>query len=453
MYCESDFQRRLEHPDAESSPHDEYSRDYARLVHSAAVRRLARLGCDGLADESGEAPTVLSRALEAAEIARRIVKRLNQDVPFLRRGGGGIDPNLVALGCIGRECGRPPFGKLGESILDRCMRQHGGFMSSAQCLRQLAVIEIYASDDPQLQCIDAQGKDRRLGLDLSYRSYAALTRFSGKIPFRRDDRSERSGSHYASEDRLVGKIRAHVAPGVPDHETLQTIECGIAELAEFIATTVLEFESAMRTGLAHPLCFVATFDGDDGLCEMLVEDLYRRTGRRTNGHQVRAAIGREFEQLIDPAANASVSSNVRAYRVSRELSGNPCRRAQYIDGLTKRLIDAVLMRVEDEAPALSSVRLSDDAQLLAEAMRAYCKEVAPAPRRMALQGIDAGKVLETLLDAIDGDYGDELLPPGLACGLARIADTDARKRYICDFLAGLTEPGAVALLNRLSILR
>ena len=121
-----------------------YERDYARVVHSAAFRRLqAKTQVLGVGD-SDFYRTRLTHSMEVSQIGEGIARRLLGSADKDSDAAKILpDPILIRTICLAHDLGHPPFGHGGEIALNRCMIDHGGFEGNGQTLRIMALIEPY----------------------------------------------------------------------------------------------------------------------------------------------------------------------------------------------------------------------------------------------------------------------------------------------------------------------
>ncbi|MEQ9639049.1 MAG: dNTP triphosphohydrolase [Alphaproteobacteria bacterium] len=112
-----------------------FRRDYARLIHCPAFRRLQGKLQIFPGIESDFFRNRLTHSLEVAQIAKSIALRLNDQYSIFKNNE--IDTDLVELAGLAHDLGHPPFGHSGEIGLDSCMSTSGGFEGNAQTFRIL----------------------------------------------------------------------------------------------------------------------------------------------------------------------------------------------------------------------------------------------------------------------------------------------------------------------------
>ncbi|MFT3957743.1 MAG: dNTP triphosphohydrolase [Desulfovibrio sp.] len=124
-----------------------WERDFARIIHSAAFRRLqSKTQIFGLGD-SDFYRTRLTHSLEVAQISTAIVNNLKRRFDQTAKQIHIFlpDANLITAIGLAHDLGHPPFGHGGEAALNYCMNRFGGFEGNGQTLRILSKLEKYST--------------------------------------------------------------------------------------------------------------------------------------------------------------------------------------------------------------------------------------------------------------------------------------------------------------------
>ena len=134
------YPARRQRPEEDSSHRTPFQRDRDRVVHSKAFRRLKHKTQVFISPEGDHYRTRLTHTLEACGIARNVARalRLNED--------------LTEAISLGHDLGHPPFGHIGEAVLDECARGRwgSGFRHNEHSLRVVEKIcLLYTSPSPR----------------------------------------------------------------------------------------------------------------------------------------------------------------------------------------------------------------------------------------------------------------------------------------------------------------
>ena len=431
-------------PAAGVGPRSEFQRDFDRIVFSSAFRRLQDKTQVFPLAQNDYVRTRLTHSLEVASVGRSLgvlagdyVLRARADMRQTGYAAGDFGA-IVAAACLAHDIGNPPFGhageaaiqawfnvsELGRSVLarlepgERADFEH--FEGNAQTFRILARLGMPDnSGGMQLTCatLSAVAKYPRA----AYLPFPAPTGISGKKHnFFCADRER-----FATVAQATGLIRTHADAGCWCRHPLAFL----VEAADDISYCVIDVEDAFRAG---------------EVSYTEIEPLYRGV-------------------VADPAA----------WQKARAISTDE-KRVEY---LRARAIDALAMEAADTFAAREEAMLAGafDEELVAliphadalQAFRALARDrVYDSAVVLNLQSPGAailGKLLDAFVGAVEATAGGTssrlereilgLLPEQFLCSDGRpAADLYARVLGITDFVSGMTDSYAVAVVAKLRAL-
>ncbi|CCH33469.1 dGTP triphosphohydrolase [Actinosynnema sp. NPDC047251] len=201
----------------------------------------------------------LTHSLKVAQAARAIAERLGArpELVGVLDKLGGCDPDVVEAAALAHDLGHPPFGHLGEQVLDRLARHRfglsDGFEGNAQSFRIVTTTDVRGP--------------AAVGLDLTVAVRAAMlkypwTRLSYPKPHPKDLRVPPRGaaeppdapgtgaakfSAYVTELDDLTQARAFYAGRVEPWQ--QTVEASVMDTADDIAYAIHDLEDFYRVGV------------------------------------------------------------------------------------------------------------------------------------------------------------------------------------------------------------
>ena len=125
------YPARRREPEPDSDLRTPFQLDRDRIVHSKAFRRLKHKTQVFIAPEGDHYRTRLTHTLETCGIARTVSRAL------------GLNEDLTEAIGYGHDLGHPPFGHIGEEVLDELLTEHAGrsFKHNRHSLRVVDVLE------------------------------------------------------------------------------------------------------------------------------------------------------------------------------------------------------------------------------------------------------------------------------------------------------------------------
>jgi dGTPase len=400
-YSSSDQDRFLDEP-AKRAGRTEFMRDRARVIHSAALRRLAAKTQVAVPWENDFQRTRLSHSLECAQIGRELGESL------------GADPDLLETACLSHDLGHPPFGHNGEEALAEVAKDCGGFEGNAQSFRLLTRIEA--------KTVDNNGKS--VGLNLTRASLDAAT----KYPWSNQVNPRKFGV-YADDVEIFNWMRQ----GAP--EGRKCIEAQIMDWSDDCAYSVHDLEDAIFAGQVTVNDFERDFDV---LYSVMTTD-YKSDSTK---EEAAAAL----ERL------ASLSCWPRGFdRTHRSLAR--------LKDTTSQLIGRFVLAAEKETRAIhgdgplsrynANLVIPREAVIEVDLLKAvaghYLINAAASQERYEKQQILIRELVEMLYAKAPLE-----LDPIFEDDWKRASNDSERLRVVIDQIASLTDPGAYALHAHLS---
>ncbi|MBB5933103.1 deoxyguanosinetriphosphate triphosphohydrolase [Streptomyces zagrosensis] len=417
-YATADLERWAPEPDKRPG-RTAFQRDRARVLHSAALRRLAgktQVVTPGTSAQAWDASprTRLTHSLECAQVGRELGAAL------------GCDPDLVEVACLAHDLGHPPFGHNGEQALNEVAEPCGGFEGNAQSLRLLARLE------PKRFVTGTNGDEPvSVGLNLTRAVLDAATKYPwprGGHPA--DPASPKCGVY---EDDLP--VFHWFRQGAPNDRTC--FEAQIMDWSDDVAYSVHDVEDGLHAGHLDPGMLLA---------EPERREVFAVAASRYAPGAEHDELAEALDRLLDQewwphGYDGSAIAQARLKDATSQLIGRFClaaeeaTRASYGAGRLTRYGAALVVprSVRLECAVLKAVAdryviQRADQELLRADQRVVIAELADVLIARAPHGLD----------------------PQFRALFTAAADDTARLRAIVDQIAALTDASARSLRARLA---
>jgi dGTPase len=283
-----------------------FQRDRDRIVHSKAFRRLTHKTQVFVAPRGDHYRTRLTHTLEVTGISRTVARalRLNEDL-------------AEAIG-LGHDLGHPPFGHIGEDVLDGCVKQRFG--------------RDFHHYEHSLRIVEHLERDGA-GLNLTEQVRDGIARHSSRTPLphtlegrivRVIDRVAYI-NHDIDDAVRAGLLREDELPGEP---IAVLGDSGSARIDALVHDMV---EHSQRAGeiMQGPLAGPAMSE----LREFMFERVYLGPAVRAEHAKIAAVLRRLFEHYVERPELLPQSLQAGAAADDRELAE---RVTDYLAGMTDR---------------------------------------------------------------------------------------------------------------------
>ncbi|MFG2191514.1 deoxyguanosinetriphosphate triphosphohydrolase [Streptomyces sp. NPDC048639] len=418
-YGEGDTERWAHEPDKRPG-RTAFQRDRARVLHSAALRRLAgktQVVTPGQQSLGWDASprTRLTHSLECAQVGRELGAAL------------GCDPDLVETACLAHDLGHPPFGHNGEHALDEFAKDCGGFEGNAQSLRLLGRLE-----PKRFVQRDGSAEPVSVGLNLTRAALDAATKYPWPRGGHPTDPDSPKFGVYEDDLPLFTWLRQ----GTPDHR--QCFEAQVMDWSDDVAYSVHDFEDGLHAGHLDPNLLLA----EPERREIFACAVARYAPPGTEPDELAEALDRLTDQEWWPHGyDGSAGAQARLKDATSQLIGRFCLAAE---GATRRAYGSGrLTRYAAELVVPRTARL--ECAVLKAVADLYVMQRAEQERVRAEQRV----ILAELAEALSA-RAPEGLDPQYRALHAAAADDRARQRVVVDQIAALTDASARSLHARMT---
>ncbi len=471
MYTPRDATRPAgtERPDGIENYRSPWRRDHARLIHCPSFRRLQGKTQVFAGHEGDFFRNRLTHSLEVAQIAKSIAIRVNATEPPFSDEASKIEPDIVEFAALAHDLGHPPFGHNGETALDECMSSHGGFEGNAQTLRILSRLEKKETFDGSREPFDDLGKDRRVGLNLTYRSLASVLKYDNPIPMHKSDRADQFSvekGYYLDDKELVENIKEAVIK-VPFDDPFKTVECSIMDIADDIAYSTYDLEDIFKSRTLEPIDLFAL---DDSVYDAVIQTTNKRLKKQYNTSDQNLLKREEIPAILmyllsdmfvfEDEQNKTLKDrkiskeykkmifSTEVQRISQKIARVGYYRTSFTSDLVAQFLNGIEVVPHDHHPQLHKVRLQEDIFILVEVLKNITYEAVIRSPIMQIVEFRGKDIVQKIFKAIIDDDGNRLLPDDFRSVYMK-GDESARYRTVCDFISGMTDRYALEFYSRL----
>ncbi|WP_337842086.1 anti-phage deoxyguanosine triphosphatase [Rheinheimera sp.] len=394
-----------------------WQRDRARILHSAAFRRLQAKTQIMSVGQNDFYRTRLTHSLEAAQIGTALVAQLRVQQTDEQLSRLISDDSLMEALCLAHDLGHPPYGHGGEKALNACMLHYGGFEGNGQTLRIVGKLEPYTASG---------------GMNLSRRTLLGLLKYPIVQPSLQHDRAlavKPVKAIYQADADLLDWILAPLSAAdkalfqqtesltkAPYLKSLhKSLDASVMELADDIAYGVHDLEDAVVTG-------TVTRQHWQHLVEPQSDQL---------GGKMAAELGLIADKLF-----------MNEHHIRKDAIG----------ALVNQLITSVELCIslpEATDPLIRyNARLPQAQQQLLNLLKSFVYEAvicAPDVQRAEFKG---QRIVRDLFEAFTAE-AERLLPANTKHRWQQAQDEQAKARVICDYVSGMTDEYALRMHQQL----
>jgi dGTPase len=233
--------------------------DRDRIAASPFFARLGGVTQVVSASGSGLLHNRLTHSIKVAQVARAIAERMtaDQDLASTLDKLGGCDPDVTEAAALAHDLGHPPFGHLGEQVLDRLARHRfglpDGFEGNAQSFR---IVTTTDTRGPTAEGLDLTAAVRAAMLKYPWTRRGNPVPHPGELPVPPRGAGEPADtpgvgaakfSAYVTELDDMRQARAPFEGVIADWQ--QTVEASVMDTADDIAYAIHDLEDFHRVAV------------------------------------------------------------------------------------------------------------------------------------------------------------------------------------------------------------
>jgi dGTPase len=407
--------RLVEEPKPENR--SEAERDHDRILYTSALQRLAGITQIAAPEAGLSIHNRLTHTLKVAQVARRLAKRLKLTAER---------QEVAASAALAHDLGHPPFGHIGEVVLNKGAKAWGGFEGNAQSFRIVTFLALRT--------------DAYRGLNLTRRTLDGILKYPWLQDLGDEKKTEKWGA-YESERPFFEFARE----SRPDEE--RSLEAAIMDWSDDVTYAVHDLEDFFRLGLI-PLDRLAASDDTERrrFSASFYDDRMKRVGVRKTFRNAGLS-GDDLEQALERlfTAPAAPFGLIDPYRGGRRDRTNLRYQTSYLIG---RFVGAG--RRNDEALEIAQEELAEVAVLKELAWFYVITDPSLSTIQRGQEKVISGLHNIYIEAAADADEGWQLFPLAQRELLERIRTPNEASRIATDLVAALTEPMAYELHHRLT---
>lgn len=486
LYNKGDYNRENENENYDSNLEPElyrteFRRDYARLIHSPSFRRLQGKTQLFPGVESDFFRNRLTHSIEVAQIAKSIAIRLNYNYSKIgttprksKEKEFGISLDLIDFAGFAHDLGHPPFGHQGEEALDKCMREYGGFEGNAQTIRLLTKIEKkFRVENYGFE----KNEDKRIGLNLCMRTIASVLKYDRVIPETLEDRKSLTNSgdekditpikgFYRCDSPLIKKVKESILGNAKiDDGTFKTCECYIMDIADDIAYSTYDLEDGFKAGFITPMDLLyPSVELLQAVTEKVNKNLVKeKVNRKLSEDDILDLIRENFLNFGESDKTSEFSEEIKGkhfvdfantnvghqYRAAQLIAKDGYIRTGFTSSIVGRFIRGVELEYNEQCPALSKAKLTNEIRILVEILKTYTYMSQITSPRLKIAEYRGKEIVTKIFETLSSDEGFKLMPDDVQ-GSFKSATGAYRKRIICDYVASMTDKYAIEFYGRLT---